>query len=58
MGRSPQVASAKGYEAARGSEAASVFSSMKANMYVDGFNLCYGAVRGTNYRRLNIAQMC
>ena len=31
---------------------------MKANVYVDGFNLYYGAVKGTLYRWLNIAEMC
>ena len=31
---------------------------MKANIYVDGFNLYYGAVKGTPYRWLNIATMC
>ena len=31
---------------------------MKANIYVDGFNLYYGAVKGTPYRWLNIAAMC
>ena len=30
---------------------------MKANIYVDGFNLYYGAVKGTTYRWLNIAAM-
>ncbi len=31
---------------------------MKANIYIDGFNLYYGAVKGTPYRWLNIAAMC
>ena len=31
---------------------------MKANVYIDGFNLYYGAVKGTPYRWLNVAQMC
>ena len=31
---------------------------MKANVYVDGFNLYYGAVRNTPYRWLNIGAMC
>lgn len=31
---------------------------MKVNVYIDGFNLYYGAVKGTPYRWLNIAQMC
>jgi hypothetical protein len=31
---------------------------MKTNIYVDGFNFYYGAVRGTPYKWLNIAEMC
>jgi hypothetical protein len=31
---------------------------MLANIYVDGFNLYYGALKGTPYRWLNIAKMC
>ncbi len=31
---------------------------MKANVYVDGFNLYYGAVKDTPYRWLDIASMC
>ena len=31
---------------------------MKANVYIDGFNLYYGAIRGTPYRWLNVAAMC
>jgi hypothetical protein len=31
---------------------------MKANVYVDGFNLYYGAVKATPYRWLNIAALC
>lgn len=31
---------------------------MKANVYVDGFNLYYGAVKNTPHRWLNIAAMC
>lgn len=31
---------------------------MKTNVYVDGFNFYYGAVRGTPYKWLNIAAMC
>ncbi len=31
---------------------------MKTNVYVDGFNLYYGAVKGTPYRWLNLAEMC
>ena len=31
---------------------------MKANVYIDGFNLYYGAVKNTPYRWLNIAAMC
>ncbi len=31
---------------------------MKANVYVDGFNLYYGAVKNTSYRWLDISAMC
>lgn len=31
---------------------------MKVNVYIDGFNLYYGAVKGTPYRWLNVAEMC
>ncbi len=31
---------------------------MKTIVYVDGFNLYYGAVKGTPYRWLNIARLC
>ncbi len=31
---------------------------MRANIYVDGFNLYYGAVRKTPYKWLNVADMC
>ena len=31
---------------------------MKTMVYVDGFNLYYGAVKGTPYKWLNIHQMC
>lgn len=31
---------------------------MKANIYVDGFNLYYGALRNTPYRWLDIAKLC
>jgi NYN domain len=31
---------------------------VKTNVYVDGFNLYYGAVKGTPYKWLNIRQMC
>ena len=31
---------------------------MKLNIYVDGFNLYYGAVRRTPYKWLDISQMC
>ena len=35
-----------------------MFPAMKTNIYVDGFNLYYGAVKSTPYRWLNIAAMC
>ena len=31
---------------------------MKTIVYVDGFNLYYGALKGTPYRWLNVAEMC
>lgn len=31
---------------------------MKANIYVDGFNLYYGALKGTPYRWLDIYKLC
>ena len=31
---------------------------MLANIYVDAFNLYYGAVKGTPYKWLDIAAMC
>ena len=31
---------------------------MKANVYIDGFNLYYGALRGTAYKWLNLSAMC
>jgi hypothetical protein len=31
---------------------------VRANVYVDGFNLYYGAVKGTPYKWLNIAALC
>lgn len=31
---------------------------MKANVYVDGFNLYYGCVKGTPYRWLNLSTLC
>jgi hypothetical protein len=31
---------------------------MRLGFYVDGFNLYYGAVRGTPYKWLNIRELC
>ena len=31
---------------------------MKTIVYVDGFNLYYGAVKGTPYKWLDIARLC
>lgn len=41
-------------------KAVSVFIKpyMKTNIYIDGFNLYYGAVKRTPYRWLNLAEMC
>lgn len=56
MANPPVVASANLVRSRR--KAASVFTNMKANIYVDGFNLYYGAVKGTLYRWLDIAALC
>ena len=31
---------------------------MKVNFYIDGFNLYYGALKGTPYRWLNLGELC
>ena len=31
---------------------------MKTNIYIDGFNLYYGCIKGTPYRWLDVAKMC
>lgn len=31
---------------------------MKTNVYIDGFNLFYGSVKGTPYKWLNVDKMC
>jgi len=31
---------------------------MRTNVYVDGFNLYYGAVKGTPYKWLNLEELC
>ena len=35
-----------------------MFTLMKVNVYIDGFNLYYGAVKSTPFRWLNLAEMC
>jgi hypothetical protein len=30
----------------------------KVNVYIDGFNLYYGALKGTPYKWLNLARLC
>ena len=30
----------------------------KVNVYIDGFNLYYGALRGTPYKWLDLARLC
>jgi hypothetical protein len=35
-----------------------VFSPVRVNVYIDGFNLYYGAVKGTPHKWLNLAEMC
>jgi uncharacterized LabA/DUF88 family protein len=34
------------------------FMALKTNVYIDGFNLYYGCVRGTPHRWLDIAALC
>ena len=31
---------------------------MKTNVYVDGFNLYYGCLKGTPHRRLDLTELC
>ena len=31
---------------------------MKANVYIDGFNLFYGSLKGTPYKWLDLLAMC
>jgi hypothetical protein len=33
-------------------------SALKTNVYIDGFNLYYGAVKGTPYRWLDVGKLC
>ena len=33
-------------------------SALRASIYIDGFNLYYGALKNTTYRWLNVARMC
>lgn len=33
-------------------------ATMKTIVYVDGFNLYYGALKGTRYKWLNLWQLC
>jgi NYN domain len=35
-----------------------VFTPVRVNVYIDGFNLYYGALKRTPYRWLNVAEMC
>ena len=35
-----------------------VWSFMPTNVYIDGFNFYYGAVRGTPYKWVNLAELC
>ena len=36
----------------------SFFPGMKTNVYIDGLNLYYGAVRGTPYKWLDVGKLC
>lgn len=39
-------------------DAAAGASPVRTNVYVDGFNLYFGCLKGTSYRWLNIAALC
>jgi hypothetical protein len=52
----PPASSGAGREAAPHG-AASAFM-LRTQVYVDGFNLYYGAVRGTPYKWLNVSRLC
>ncbi len=54
----PPWASAKGCEAAVRRPQLFCIIRMKTNVYVDGFNLYFGCLRGTPYRWLDLAMLC
>lgn len=51
----PPVASAAGKRPPPGGLCS--FLPMRTNVYVDGFNLYYGALKGTRYKWLNLVQL-
>ena len=54
----PPVASAAGREAAHWAASACLEASIKTNVYIDGFNFYYGALRKTPYRWVNVRKLC
>ena len=57
MHKTPPVASVAGCEAACG-RLLRLSRQMRVNVYVDGFNLYYGAVKGTPYKWLDLGNLC
>lgn len=47
-----------GREAASGSAFACLETGIATNVYIDGFNLYYGALRKTSYKWLNVRRLC
>ena len=54
----PPKPSGEGCEAAGEIPRLLLFMALKTNVYVDGFNLYYGCVRGTPYKWLDVAAFC
>ena len=54
----PPQSSERGREPPQGGFAFSWSLGIRTNIYVDGFNLYYGAVKGTPYRWLDVAKLC
>ena len=54
----PPVASAAGREAALWAASACLEARIKTNVYIDGFNFYYGALRTTPYRWVKVRKFC
>ncbi len=54
----PPVASVAGREAALKGGFCILEASIKTNVYIDGFNFYYGALRKTPYRWVNLRKLC